>query len=138
MNEIAETGLPYTQTISGNEPSSLGATINSGGPTGGTTSSRADFVAKNSNYLPPTVNTDFRLARLFPLHDRLTMQFSFEAFNLFNHVNYNTATSSAYSTGGTAAAPTLTYSSSFGDLTAANNGVFLTARQLQFGLKHSF
>ena len=66
-------------------------------------------------------------------------QLRLEAFNLFNHVDYTAATTSAYSTGGTAAAPTLTYNStSLGALTAANNGVFIGARQLQLGARISF
>jgi hypothetical protein len=138
LNEIAETGLPYLQTISGNEPSGLGGTISSGGPTGGKTSTRADFVTKNGNLLPPTVNTDMRIGRMVHFYEHLQAEFSLEAFNLFNHVNYNTATGGAYTTGGTAAAPTLTYNSSFGHLTAANNGIFFTARQLQLGAKISF
>jgi hypothetical protein len=44
----------------------------------------------------------------------------------------------SYSTGGTAAAPTLTYNTGFGSLTNANNSVFFGARQLQFGAKVSF
>ena len=140
VNEIAETGLPFIETISGNEPSGIKPTptLSSGGPTGGKTSTRAYFVPKNSNFLPPTVNTDMRIARGFMIHERLRTELSLEAFNLFNHVNYNTATGAAYTTGGTAAAPTLTYSTSFGNLTAANNGVFFTARQLQLGAKISF
>ena len=139
LNEVAQSGLPFLETISGNEPSGLGATVGSGGPTGGLTGPRAFFVPKNSNFLPATVNTDVRLGRIIHIHERLQTELSFEAFNLFNHVNYNTATGSAYSTGGTAAAPTLTYNStSFGNLTAANNGVFYTARQLQLGAKISF
>ena len=140
VNQNAETGLPFIQTISGNEPSGIKPTptLSSGGPTGGKTSTRAFFVPKNSNFLPPSVNTDLRLARAFPIHERLHAELSLEAFNLFYHVYYNTATGAAYTTWGTAAAPTLTYSSSFGQLTAANNGVFFTARQLQLGAKISF
>ncbi|HWF39687.1 MAG TPA: TonB-dependent receptor [Candidatus Acidoferrales bacterium] len=136
--EIAETGLPYIQEISGNEPSGLGATISSGGPTGGKTSPRAYFVPKNSNFFPPTVNTDLRIARAFTVHERLRTELSIEAFNLFNHRNFTAVTQTAYTTGGTAAAPTLTYSSSFGNLTQANNGTIFTARQLQLGAKISF
>jgi len=71
----------------------------------------------------------------------LRLELTVEAFNLFNHVNYNSAVTTAYTTGGTAAVPTLTYStgtSGFGALTAANNSVFIGARQLQFGAKFSF
>ena len=140
VSQIAESGLPFIETISGNEPSGIKPTptLSSGGPTGGETSARAFFVPKNSNFLPATVNTDLRIARSFPIHERLHAELSLEAFNLLNHVNYNTATGAAYTTGGTAAAPSLTYSSSFGQLTAANNGVFFTARQLQLGAKISF
>jgi hypothetical protein len=138
LTELAETGLPYIETISGNEPTGLGGTLSSGGPTGGTTSTRAYFLGKNVNFLPPSVNTDMRIGREFRLHENLRLELSLEAFNLFNHQNYNTATGAAYTTGGTAAAPTLTYSNSFGNLTAANNGTLLTARQLQLGGKISF
>jgi hypothetical protein len=79
-----------------------------------------------------------KLGRSFHITEKVQGQLSLEVFNLFNHVNYNTATGTAYTTGGTAAAPTLTYSSSFGALTAANNGWFFTQRQLQLGAKISF
>jgi hypothetical protein len=141
LNEIAESGLPYTASISGNEPSGLGATISAGGPTGGATSTRAIFVPKNGFTLPATVNTDMRIARSFHIYERSRLEFTVEAFNLFNHVDYTSAVTTAYTTGGTAGAPTLTYSTgtnSFGALTAANNSVFIGARQLQFGAKFSF
>jgi Carboxypeptidase regulatory-like domain len=141
LNEVAQSGLPYTAVISGNAPSGLGAAVSAGGPTGGKTSTRAVFVPKNGYTLPATVNTDMRIARSFPIYERLRLELTVEAFNLFNHVNYNSAVTTAYTTGGTAAAPTLTYStgtSGFGALTAANNSVFIGARQLQFGAKFSF
>jgi hypothetical protein len=138
LNQIAETGIPYGATISGNEPSGLGATISSGGPTGGATSTRALFVPKNGFTLPPTVNTDVRIGREFHIFERARLQLTAEAFNLLNHVNYTSEVTTAYSTGGTAAAPTLTYNTEFGSLTNANNSVFFGARQLQFGAKFSF
>ena len=141
VTQIAETGLPYIQIISGNQPSGLSpaATISSGGPTGGKTSPRAYFVPKNSNFMPPFVNTDMRIARAFTVHERLRTELSIEAFNLFNHRNFTSVTQTAYTTGGTAAAPTLTYNStSFGAFTNANNGTIFTARQLQLGAKISF
>jgi hypothetical protein len=61
-----------------------------------------------------------------------------EAFNLLNHVDYTVANGASYTTGGSEAAPTVTYSTSFGALTAANKGVFIGARQLQLGAKVSF
>jgi hypothetical protein len=138
LNQIAQSGLPYTATISGNEPSGLGATISAGGPTGGATSTRALFVPKNGFTLPATVNTDMRIARSFHIYERSRLEFTAEAFNLFNHVDYNSASTSSYTIGGTAAAPTLAYNTTFGSLLSANNSVFIGARQLQFGAKFSF
>jgi len=138
LNDVAESGTPYNATISGNEPSGLGATISAGGPTGGATSTRAIFLPKYGFTLPATYNTDIRIGRSFHIFERAQLQLTAEAFNLFNHVNYTSAVTTAYSTGGTAAAPTLTYNSEFGSLTAANNSVFFGARQLQFGAKFSF
>ncbi len=134
LNETAQTGLPYTASISGNEPSGTNAVISSGGPTGGSTSTRAIFVPKNGYIMPATVNTDFMLARNFRLNERLKLQVSAQAFNLFNHQDVSAVTTTGYTLSGT----TLTYSSSFGNPTAANNGVFYTQRQLQFGAKISF
>lgn len=137
--EVAETGEPFMQTISGNEPAGFNGSYSSGDFTGGVTSTRASFVGKNINFLPATVNTDMKLGRIVKLHERLQTELSVEVYNLANHVNYNAATGAAYSTGISGSTPTLTYNSSqFGALTAANNGVFITARQFQFGLKVSF
>jgi hypothetical protein len=138
LNQTAESGLPYIQTISGNEPSGLGATISSGGPSGGATSTRFLEVPKNTNFLPATVNTDIRVGRTFRAGERFLTELSFEVFNVANHVNYTGVTGTAYTTGGTSTAPVLNYSSSFGHLTAASNGVYLTQRQMQLGAKISF
>ncbi len=141
LNQTAQTGTPYNGTVSGNEPSGLGATVSAGGPTGAGTSTRAIFLPKNGYTLPSTVNTDLMLAKNFRLTETVRFQLSVQAFNLFNHQDFSAASSTAYTVGGTAAAPTLTYNSNFNTsnaLTAANNGVFFTARQLQFGAKITF
>jgi Carboxypeptidase regulatory-like domain len=141
LNQTAQTGMPFNGTVSGNEPSGLNATVSAGGPTGAATSTRAVFLPKDGYTLPPTVNTDLMLAKNFQLKESVKFQLSVQAFNLFNHRDFTSASSTAYTVGGTAAAPTLTYNSNFntsGALTAANNGVFFTARQLQFGAKITF
>ncbi len=139
VDQVAQSGTPYLQVISGNEPSGLGATVSAGGATGGKTSTRVPFVPRNANFLRPTVNTDVRLAKAIQVRERYRIEFTAEAFNLLNHVNYTAATTTAYTTGVNAAGvPTLTYSTSFGNLTAANNGVFIGARQLQLGARISF
>jgi hypothetical protein len=141
LGETAQTGTPYSATVSGNEPSGLGATVSAGGPTGAGTSTRAYFLSKNGFTLPPTVNTDMMLAKNFRITEAVKFQLSVQSFNLFNHQDYTAATATAYTVGGTAAAPTLTYNTTFDThtaLTAANNGVFFGARQLQFGAKITF
>ncbi len=141
LNQTAQTGTPFNGTVSGNEPSGLNATVSAGGPTGAGTSTRAFFLPKYGYTLPATVNTDLMLAKNFRLTEAVKFQLSVQAFNLFNHRDFTAASTTAYTVGGTAAAPTLTYNSSFdthGALTAANNGVFFTARQLQFGAKITF
>jgi len=141
FNQTAQTGTPYNATISGNEPSGLNATVSAGGPTGAGTSTRAFFLQKEGYTLPPTINTDVMLAKNWTLTEKVRFQLSLQAFNLLNHQNFTSATATSYTIGGTAAAPTLTYNSTFDThaaLTAANNGVFFTARQLQFGAKITF
>ncbi len=141
FNQVAQTGTPFNGTVSGNEPSGLGATVSAGGPTGAATSTRAVFLPKDGYTLPPTVNTDLMLARDVRIREKVSLQLSLQAFNLFNHENYTSNTTTAYTVGGTAAAPTLTYNNSFNSnslLTAANNSVFYGPRQLQLGAKISF
>lgn len=145
VNDTAETGVAYSPAISGAPPSGLkvnglSATVSgsSGGPTGGGTSSRAWFLPKDGYHMPNLYNTDARLGRSFTLTERSQLEFTVDAFNLFNHLNITSATTTAYATGGTATAPTLNYSSSFGAVTNGNNSVFYGPRQLQFGIKLSF
>jgi hypothetical protein len=141
LGQTAETGTPYSASISGNEPSGLNATVSAGGPTGAGTSTRVVFLKKDGYRLPPTVNTDLMLAKNFRMTEHSTFQISVQAFNLFNHQDYTAATATAFTAGGTAANPTLSYNSTFDThaaLTAANNGVFIGARQLQFGAKITF
>jgi hypothetical protein len=140
LSEIAQDGLPLLATISGNEPSGLNPapTVSSGGASGGNTSSRALFVGKNSTFLPGTVNTDMRIGRSFRVHEHAQLEFTLEAFNLFNHRDFTSASNIAYTTGGTAATPTLTYNTSFASTTNANNSVYIGQRQLQLGGKFTF
>jgi hypothetical protein len=117
----------------------LGVTVSSGGPTGGSTSAMVLGLPKNGFPLPGTFNTDLRIGRDFRLTERTRLGFTAEAFTIFNHQNFTAATTTLYSTAGsTASNPILTYSPTFGSLTAANNSVFYGPRELQFGAKLSF
>jgi hypothetical protein len=138
-------GLPFTPAVKGNAVSGTGATVSGGGYIGDNGNFRVAFLPRNGFYLPPIANLDMRIARSFSITERLHLQLSVDAYNIFNKINY-TATSSSltqlYSTGGTSAAPTLSYLPTFGQLLAdnpgADNTVFMSQRLFQFGARFSF
>jgi hypothetical protein len=129
------TGLPFTPTVSGNPPSGLGAATS--GVIGANGSSRVPFLERNSFRMPGIDNLDLRLSRAFRVAERVKMEIVAESYNVLNHVNYTGIVAEMFTTGGTAAAPTLTYFPSFGTLNAASNTV-LSARQVQLGARITF
>ncbi len=49
-------------------------------------------IERDSLYGPGLVNTDFSVAKTFPLHESLSLQLRAEAFNIFNHPNLGNPT----------------------------------------------
>jgi hypothetical protein len=132
----AQSGQPFSPTVSGNPPSGSGNT--GSGVTGSQGSTRVPFLERNS-YRYPAVNVlDLRISRSFAIREHTRLELLGEAFNMLNHVNYTSATTQMFTLGGSAANPTLTYTPSFGQLTAANNNNVLTARQIQIGARITF
>ena len=129
-------GAPFTPTISGNPPSGLGNAAS--GILGAQGSTRVPFLERNSFRLPGTANVDLRISRTFPIQERVKVEVSADAFNLFNHVNYTGEVAQLYTLGGTAANPTLTYFPSFDTLNAANNNNIVGERQIQLGMRIIF
>ena len=89
------------------------------------------------------VQMDLAVRRDFPIHERLKLQFRAEAFNIFNHPNFGTISSTCGGTPGTAGCTNL----QFGQATAtlANSLGILSplyqqggARSMQFTLKLIF
>jgi hypothetical protein len=77
-------------------------------------------AGRNNLIAPAFENLDLVLSRVFQMRDRLAVQFRVEAFNTFNHPNFD--------------APVQTLDNpSFGSIQTAE-----AARQLQFGLKLKF
>ncbi len=74
---------------------------------------------------PGLATTDVSLAKKFPLSERLNLQFRTEAFNIFNHTNFNTPNPVVYATATGGPSPTA------GVITSTST----TSRQIQFGLK---
>jgi hypothetical protein len=139
----AASGLPFSPTVSGNPPSGSGNTASGvtgsqGGTPSGATAARVPFLERNSYRYPGMNEIDLRIARSFKLYERAKLELIGESFNLFNHVNYTGVTQQMFTMGGTAANPTLSYTTNFGQLTAANNNNVLVPRQIQIGARISF
>ncbi len=92
----ANTGFPLTPFITGT-PSPL-----DGGLTGGeasnasATAGRAAWLPRNSFTGPGFKNVDFRLARQFPITEKVKISLIGEAFNLFNHTNFISENTTAF------------------------------------------
>ena len=134
-----QTGLPFTPTLNaavantgtGSRPDRIG----DGGTLTGPTVDRwfdtsafatpASFTFGNSGrnilYGPGRVNFDFSLFKDFPVNDRVKVQFRAEAFNLFNHPQFDLPNAAI----GAGNAGTIT-------------GIVGTPRQIQFGAKIVF
>jgi hypothetical protein len=77
-------------------------------------------AGRNNLIAPPFKNLDVAVSRTFAIREQIAMQFRAEAFNAFNHPNFD--------------APVQTFDTpSFGSIQQAE-----AARQLQFGLKVRF
>lgn len=128
-------GAPYTGSVSGNPPSGTGATSFSINGAGG--SNRPPFEVRNAYESPRTIFMDLRVSKSVRIMESVKIEAFGDFFNVFNHRNITSLQTSLYTTGGTAAAPTLTYNASFGVPTASSN-TLIAQRQIQIGLRVSF
>jgi hypothetical protein len=94
---------------------------------------------RNSYRLPSSASVDLRVSRAFPI-GKSKLEASFEAFNLFNKINYTSATTTFYTIAGSVAAPTLVYNAAtFNTYTNANSGTFSPRpREIQLGVRYTF
>jgi hypothetical protein len=100
---ILSDGFPVTGTISGSLPSTWGA-VNTSSPNGTGGSLRVPYIGRNNFTRPGRATVDFRLAKDFRISESKSVSFFWEAFNLFNHTNYSTVSTTQfaiYSTGTT-------------------------------------
>ena len=77
------------------------------------------YAAKNGVRGPNFVNFDLSVSKSFPIAESRKIEFRAEAFNVFNHVNFDN--------------PSATLSSSFGSISSAKD-----PRQMQFGARFVF
>jgi Carboxypeptidase regulatory-like domain len=139
--QTIQTGAPFSGGISGSAPgTSLGVIGTSG-------SGRVPFMGRNNFRMPDIINTDFKIARSFHVWERVQLEFSAEAFNLFNQLNVTSLNTTLFSaaTGTTTtvganvlATQGLGYVSTFNTLLAANNSVYLSQRLFQVGATVKF
>ena len=157
----SSTGQPYpannsTSTITPPNPNApptfLTPPAGDGGSTGGVvsgflgaTGGRVPWLPRNPNFLPRYTNIDFRMGRGFTFHERYHLDFTVDAFNLFNSTIVTALNTTAYSyEGPTSGACALAGgngcfvpSSTFGSV-STTSGALYGARQLQFGAKFFF
>lgn len=146
-----------SSTSYGNDGGIYGGAISSG--SGGPTTGRPPYIGRNSISGPGFNVADFRITRSIPIHDKMSLQFIGEAFNVANHIvrtNVNTTYASYISSSTTSttcnsngSAPTGsavqgcftpytgTGLSKFGVTNGTNNGLY-GPRQLQFSAKLTF
>jgi hypothetical protein len=90
------TGHPVTPYITG-APSPLDGGVTGGVSYAGATQGRAGWLDRNAFTGPGFHNVDFRLARQFKITERVRLSLIGEAFNLFNHTNIDTVSTTAFS-----------------------------------------
>jgi hypothetical protein len=172
-SEIASGGQPIAASMSGtvysgnisassygNEGNIYGGAMSSS--SGSATTGRPPQIGRNSLIGPGFNDFDARLSRNFPIHEKIYLQFSADAFNLLNHKivtgvqgQYSTYLSGVGTTSGAVAKcvaasiptgsvqqgcivpSTATGLSSFGAVSGTSNGLY-TARQMQFNAKLFF
>jgi hypothetical protein len=129
-------GAPFTPLVNGNAPQTTRVQI---GVIGAGGINRLPQTERNSYRLPSQASVDLRVSRGFPI-GKSKIEGIFEAFNLFNKINYTASNTTLYTIGGTTAAPTLAYNSAaFNAFTNANNGTFTPRpREIQLGVRYTF
>jgi outer membrane receptor protein involved in Fe transport len=149
---VGATGQPYNANIG---TSILGTALaGDGGMTGaevstfaGPTGGRVSWLARNFYNLPNFSNVDFRMGRSFSFKEKYRLNFTVDAFNLFNSTIVSSVNTTAY----TYAAPTITGtgaclnhvngclvpSTTFGSR-STTSGALYGPRQLQFGARFTF
>jgi hypothetical protein len=142
----SQSGLPYSLVTSGTPSfsatdangtvttfSGLGSSINGSNGRKG-----IDVIGRNTFRQKRTIDMDLRLSKKIMLRERLGVELIGEAFNIFNHQNVTSVNNTGYIIGGTAAAPTLSFNSSFGTVTNSNSNFAYSPRQIQIGARLLF
>ena len=84
-------------------------------------------VGRNTLTTPGFANVDLTLTKLFPVTERLKVDFRAEFFNLLNRANFGLPSNAIFNSNGT-----------FRGTAGRINSTTTTSRQIQFGLKFLF
>jgi hypothetical protein len=138
-----ESGLPLTGRISGSLSSATGV-VDTSTTNGSGASQRTPFVERNTFRQTGRKTVDLRLSKTFKAGGRRQVVLLWEAFNVFNWVNYTGFSdiqyrvgSSSYDAASNTINVTLTEDAGFLTPNAASNTIF-GARDMQLGLKFLF
>jgi outer membrane receptor protein involved in Fe transport len=139
----AQSGLPYSASLSSSSYASSGALNSSWNGAGGT--SWIPLIGRNTYKYPRDVVQDLRVQKQISFTERYHGELRLDLFNLYNHQNVTSVQNTAYvlsSSGNTATATFQSGSSStalFGTPNNSNSSGFLyTPRQVQIGFRFLF
>ena len=129
-----QNGLPYSYNTT--SYTSLGLISGLNGSGGAT---YLPQLGRNTLQLRRDIVNDARLTKAIPFSDRYNLELRADVFNVANHENVSVVGTTAYNLGGTTAAPTATYNTTFGVPTAINASGFLyTPREIQISARFLF
>jgi hypothetical protein len=153
----AQDGLPYSLSTSGFPDNGIYSGVNGSSGRFG-----IDQIGRDTYRMPGLQNMDLRFSKRIPLHgEKVTLELMGEAFNLFNHFNANTVSTTGYyiensgtyavasgTVTCTATNPCLNFNTTgssgtlgspvFGTATSANNQWSFSTRQIQIGARLLF
>jgi hypothetical protein len=135
-----ESGLPLNPTISGNLAATLGA-ISTATTNGSGASTRVPFEGRNSFRQTARKTVDMRISKRFNVGGRRQVEALWEAFNIFNTINYTSFGTTQYRVGSSSfdaaankATVNLTEDTGFNVATGASNTLF-GPRDMQIGVR---
>jgi hypothetical protein len=137
----AQTGLPYSPTVSGSAPSALNPAFK-GLNGSGSSADRIDILGRNQVTMPKTAVVDLRVGKNFNLPgahlDRFRLELFAEAFNLMNHQNITSVSHGAYSISTSGTQGTLNFVQNYGTYLNSNSNTVYSQRQMQLAARLHF
>jgi hypothetical protein len=133
-----QSGLPYSASVSASSNGIGGGLNGADGLNGAGATSIFPQLGFNNHFQKRTIVDDMRLEKDLVFHERYRLQLMGQAFNVANHQNVTSVTSTAYTLEGTSL--DFNYSgNNFGAVTKTNNSGFsLAPRQIELSTRLFF